>query len=208
MTCRLTEIFEAQRELMNEFHAIESANGFRVESSVPVDLDNPHDQLRLKEFAWRISEEVGEAVLALTQHGMSSKQYREEISDVMHFYAELCLIAGITPSMICPSAGPDRLKTTFLSVANEYSMGFEGYSLQSFWLHVVVALSQAMNNLKNRPWKRTMKPTDRTAFREHLINTFREFVAVCLVSGMNEQDLYDQYFHKRNINQQRQLTGV
>jgi hypothetical protein len=200
----------AQRELMIKFHAIELNNGFRVESTVPVDLDNPHDQLRLKEFAWRISEEIGETVLALGQHGKSSIQYREEISDVLHFYVELCLIAGITPSQIEPM-GPDRLIRVFQMVRNELPENtslLAGIDLHASWLYVIVSLSQAMNGLKNRPWKQTLQPTNRTAFREHMVNTLRELATCCVLSGMNADDLFHEYFKKHNANQLRQASGV
>lgn len=204
--CRLTEIFTAQRNLMAKFHAIEAANGFRVESSIPVDLDDPHDQLRLKEFAWRVTEEIGETIVAMS-HGTTSEKYREEVSDVLHFLVEMLIVAGITPNMIMQTS-EGRLEKVFGMIRDIHGPDTVTEPLDSFWLYVIVALTQAMNELKNRPWKQSRKPTNQTEFRHQMVHVFYQFISACIASGLTADDLHEMYFKKNAVNQHRQASGV
>lgn len=100
--CRLKLIFDHQRELMEKYHEIEKRNGLLQTEEVPVDLDDSRGQARLKDFAWRVTEELGEAMNCLknkpwkqTHILTDTDHYEEEISDAFHFFIELCLLSGI-----------------------------------------------------------------------------------------------------------------
>lgn len=121
----LTEIFLRQKELMDKYHKIESENGLLQTDKCPVDIDDPFGQARLKDFAWRITEE----------------------------------------------------------------------------------LAEAMHVLKNRSWKKTWTKTDREAYTIELIDAFHFFVELCILSGIEAEDLHKFYFMKSQINISRQKEG-
>ena len=102
ITCRLEDIFGRQRELMHKYHNIEKKNGLLQTESVPVDINSKEGQQRLKDFAWRITEELGEAMNCLknkpwkqTHFQTDLDHYYEEISDAFHFFIELCILSGL-----------------------------------------------------------------------------------------------------------------
>lgn len=104
---KLDEIFARQRELMDKYHLIEAANGLLVTDQVPVDLNDPRGQARLKEMAWRTVEELAEAMNELKNrpwkqsHTPTNKEaFREEVVDALHFFIELCILAGFTPQSL------------------------------------------------------------------------------------------------------------
>ena len=98
----LEAIFNRQKELMEKYHPIEKATGLMQTEKVPVDLDSHRGQARLKDFAWRVTEELGEAMNCLknkpwkqTQMATDVNHYLEEISDAFHFFIELCILSGL-----------------------------------------------------------------------------------------------------------------
>jgi dimeric dUTPase (all-alpha-NTP-PPase superfamily) len=214
VTCKLTAIFEAQRVLLHTFHAIEFTNGFKIQSGIPVDINDPHDQLRLKEFAWRVTEEIGEAVMAAKALGTKSESFLEEVSDALHFLVELSIISGITPSMLHPSINPDAVKGDALTTLFDHVRIHRGNVLLhtadpcESLLRVVVGLTRAMNLLKNRPWKQSLKTTDAGDFRYYLLDVWEEFILACLTAHISADELHRLYFQKHRINQERQKTGV
>lgn len=99
---RLEQIFCRQRELMEKYEPIERANGLLITDDVPVNIDSAKGQSRLKDFAWRVVEEIGEAMNCLknkpwkqTQMETDVLHYKEEIADAFHFFVELCILSGI-----------------------------------------------------------------------------------------------------------------
>jgi predicted HAD superfamily Cof-like phosphohydrolase len=98
----LTDIFDRQHELMEAYHPIEARNGLLLTDEVPVNLHSAIGQARLKDFAWRITEELGEAMNCLknkpwkqTQMETDIAHYQEELADAFHFFIELCILSGI-----------------------------------------------------------------------------------------------------------------
>ena len=97
-------MFRKQIRLMEKYHKIEKKNGCLITPDVPVDLHSHVGQHRLKDFAWRITEELGEAMNCLkckpwkeTPMPTDIQHYREEIADAFHFFVELCILSGIGP---------------------------------------------------------------------------------------------------------------
>jgi len=98
----LMDIFGRQHELMKAYHPIEARNGLLLTDEVPVNLHSAIGQARLKDFAWRITEELGEAMNCLknkpwkqTQMETDIAHYQEELADAFHFFIELCILSGI-----------------------------------------------------------------------------------------------------------------
>lgn len=104
---QLEAIFNRQRVLMEKYHHIEKEKGLLQTEDVPVDLNDHMGQARLKDFAWRITEELGEAMNCLknkpwkkTQMMTDTVHYYEEIIDAFHFFVELCILSGMDAKML------------------------------------------------------------------------------------------------------------
>lgn len=121
----LEAIFARQKELIDKYHIIEEKNELLQTPLIPVDINSQHGQQRLKDFAWRITEELGEA----------------------------------------------------------------------------------MNCLKNKPWKVTHMETDETHFREEIVDAFHFFIEMCILIGFDAQSLTEMYLRKSLVNKFRQRTN-
>lgn len=66
--------------------------------------------------------------------------------------------------------------------------------------------AEAMQELRNKPWRQTSLPTDRGAFVEEVGDVFHFFVEFCITSGISAQELHDSYFRKHQENQRRQQS--
>lgn len=94
-------IFKRQTELMEKYDPIEEKNlGHELPHGV-FDLDNPQSQARIKDFAWRVTEEIGEAMNCLKNKPWKSTHmktdeihFREELIDGFHFYVEMLIHCG------------------------------------------------------------------------------------------------------------------
>lgn len=98
---KLELIFERQTELMKKYHVIEKEIGLLQTEDVPVDMDSHLGQARLKDLAWRVTEEIAEAMGCLknrpwkkTQMRTDKEHYKEELVDALHFFIELCISSG------------------------------------------------------------------------------------------------------------------
>jgi len=74
--------------------------------------------------------------------------------------------------------------------------------------NVTEELAEAMNELKNRPWKQKTYPVDLDKYYEEIVDAFHFFIELCILSGLSAQDLFDRYMGKAEINTQRQERGV
>ena len=144
-------------------------------------------QHRIKDFAWRITEELMEAYEAYI---LSDKEHTyEELADALHFMAELCLICGI------PREGLD------FELRAEWSES----ELDECMLSTVLQLGLACNCLKNKPWKQTQMLTDVEKFNFHIYVAFESLMSCFAAAGIEfEEDIYDLYFRKNKVNQFRQ----
>lgn len=70
--------------------------------------------------------------------------------------------------------------------------------------YLVRELSEAMQELKNKPWKKTVIAADVEAFREEMGDSMHFMVEMLITAGMTPKDLYDA-FHRtqiKNVNRQ------
>lgn len=99
----LESIFQGQRQLMERYHAIEEGNGSPV---IPIDfegeLDDRHVQSRLHQLFGFAMQEWSEAMQELhnkpwrqTQQTTDRQAFISEVGDVLHFFVEFCITAGI-----------------------------------------------------------------------------------------------------------------
>lgn len=193
---QLTEVFTHQRELIRRFDEIERMNGLLQHDAIPVFIDDIHGQKRLREFAWRFVEEMCEAHGAWDQYIMSQEEnesekleaFRIELSDCFHFLVGLCILSGITPSMLI----------------NESPYHETEEDDVSRHLLPVLYVGWAMNQLKTRPWKIAQRKTDVREYRAAIRRAFFAFIDTAgIYYDINFNDLYDTYLKKMRINQQR-----
>lgn len=65
-------------------------------------------------------------------------------------------------------------------------------------------LMEAMNTLKNKPWKVSEVPTDKTHFYEEIADALHFFIELCITAGLDAEDLALMYHRKHAVNQFRQ----
>lgn len=186
-------IFQEQRSLMEKYHEIEAANGLLLTPDIPVNLHDKMGQARLKDFAWRTMEEIGEALEAATEGVEDFNEHaREEMADALHFLVELCILAGLDHKL--------------LPFEDRHLIPIEGclHPLALFVMH----LGQTCNCLKNKPWKQTQMLTDTEKFYDCLDSAFRSFLSLCGTMGIvSVTELFQLYFRKSRVNQFRQRSN-
>lgn len=69
--------------------------------------------------------------------------------------------------------------------------------------YLVRELSEAMQELKLKPWKQTEIPTDAQAFINEIGDAFHFFVELCITAGMTADDLHRAYFRMHQKNNSR-----
>lgn len=186
----LQDIFMKQKELAEKYHPIEKANGFNVGEKIEVDINNQFGQHRIKDFAWRVTEELMEASEAWFIG--DSDHCQEEVADALHFMVELFIICGI-----------DHSEIAFESIMNDSDFVPTQFTEASF--AVVYNLGLACNCLKNKPWKQTQMLTDGKAFKKHMISAFKALLWASRAAEIDgSESLYDLYFRKNKVNQFRQ----
>lgn len=198
----LEAIFERQAALMVKYHPIEERNGLLQTPDCPVNIHDSKGQARLKDFAWRITEEITEATEArdVLDH---YEHYLEEMIDALHFLVEQQILAGITAE----SYRPDGLKTDLLdylmSYGNLYVMSMKPVTEY----HIIEKVGLAMNCLKNKPWKQSQMMTDEDKFYGYMKESLLMLLAVLVRAGLTAKEVYGLYFCKNEVNKFRQRSN-
>lgn len=211
---KLVAIFERQHELMVKYHDIELRSGLMQTEDCPVNLDDKRGQARLKDFAWRITEEVGEALDSL--HSGDKDHYYEELIDGLHFLTEMSWLTGITPAGIFrnvferePAPYEDMLET-FVTRSQQQTVKFDvtpSLSDIAFKvMNLVEALGMTCNCLKNKPWKQSNMVTDRNAFYQNFSIVWKVYIAL-LSLELSADEIVDVYLRKSQVNKFRQRSN-
>ena len=184
----LADIFKKQYELAEKYHPIEKSNGFMVGESIQVGIHDKFGQHRIKDFCWRVTEELMESLEAARAD--DAEHCHEELADALHFMVELCLISGV-----------DHKELEFVIEEDYATYG----NLQHCMTDTIYHMGLACNCLKNKPWKQTQMLTDEPKFRFHLKESFRRLMRCFSCAGIpDEEVVYDLYFRKNKVNQFRQ----
>lgn len=202
----LKAIFDRQKSLMGKYHDIELKSGLLQTEDCPVNLDDKRGQARIKDFSWRVTEELGEALDAKA----NKDHYQEELIDGLHFLTELTILAGKDYNTILPpDAAPyreDHLED-LVENAKEATYRKANYYLD-FWVsRFIEQLAMMCNCLKNKPWKQSMMKTDQEAFYNRLAEAWVCYITILVVSGMNAQDIAGTYLKKSQVNRFRQRSN-
>jgi hypothetical protein len=225
----LDNIFSEQHSLMEKYIGIEADNHLLHTPDCPVDLDSPKGQARLKDFAWRITEELGEALEACRVHPDLPDHNREELIDSLHFLTEFTILAGMTPQDVrnrllviyddvpqTPLEHPDELHSIYrlaivavprIGVLPNAPMPDKGELKILNYLGQVSAMGLLVeriavccNYLKNKPWKRTHMLTDKERFKDAVALVWLHFANLAAVAGLTPDDIYQLYFRKKQVN--------
>lgn len=204
----LKAIFDKQRILAQKYVDIEEM-GDLLETTA-TNLDTVEGQIWLKDFLYRIIEEVGESYEIIFEHldpdkgfdsltDLQKTHYSEELIDALHFFVELCIIAGYEHTDFKP------LKECGLYVVNNDKNNPEEYAIRHWY--IVQYLTFAGNKLRNKKWKKTHVLTDRKIFFEHIEEAFDSLIHALRVVGNTDEDIYMMYFKKNKVNQFRQRSN-
>lgn len=190
----LAAIFNRQAELMNKYHDIELRSGLLQTEDCPVNLDDKRGQARIKDFSWRITEEIGEALDALNNEGGESGllHFHEELIDGLHFLTEMTILTGIDTSIWTLD---DFISRSIKQPLNELITAF------------VQNLGMMCNCLKNKPWKQTMMKTNRENFYIHLFRVWEVYISILTSQGLDEEGITNIYFKKSQVNKFRQRSN-
>lgn len=195
-------IWDKQRQLADKYKDIEGMGDLL--DTIPTNVDTLKGQRWIKDFAWRVTEELTEAdeakfELEELMDPLSSESwdrldddeketatqlkqhYLEEVTDALHFFVELCIIAGYEPEFFN--------EITALGERNSYD--------------VIYQMGLMCNCLKNKPWKQTQMLTDRKKFEGYLFAAFDNLVKLFYNEGLADVDIYQFYFKKNAVNQFR-----
>jgi len=224
-------IFLRQKELMDNYEGIERSNGLLETDEVPVNIHSGKGQARLKNFAWRITEELAEAMDANTRHsewGWFSPHAREEVADAFHFLVEMTILSGVTPEDLIDGlvvgAGETPQEPLFPLAPARHRLGQifrvrEDRHHASIYdkaspaappfkilLEFIRDLGMVCHTLKQKPWKQSHMTTDVAEYRKRLVEVFGRFIDFCLSIDMDADELFDLYFRKSEVNKFRQRS--
>lgn len=194
----LKAIFERQRELMEKYHDIELKSGLLQTEDCPVNLDDKRGQARIKDFSWRITEEIGEALDALeNEEGEAALlHFHEELIDGLHFLTEMTILTGY-----------DISEKHTLKELIEQGTYRDCYTLNDLVSDHVCYSGMMCNCLKNKPWKQTMMKTNKENFYKHLELVWVNYIAILTSQDLTEQEILDIYFRKSQVNKFRQRSN-
>lgn len=190
----LKQIFERQKELMDKYHYIEERSGLLQTADCPVNLDDRRGQARIKDFSWRVTEELGEALDALGQDDM--EHFAEELVDGLHFLTELTILAGLDW---------DDLPPLNLMYYNATNSAIDGLDQRVY--DYVEGIGMMCNCLKNKPWKQSMMQTDRVAFFSRLHAVWMKYIAIMETVFESPEDIVSVYLKKSQVNKFRQRSN-
>lgn len=83
---------------------------------------------------------------------------------------------------------------------------FVQFRIKDVTSRAVEELYEAMNCLKNKPWKQSEVPTDATHYYEELADAVHFLVEMFITSGLSARDLAAMYHRKHAVNEFRQRS--
>lgn len=198
---KLQAIFTRQKSLMDKYHGIELKSGLMQTEDCPVNLDDKRGQARIKDFSWRVTEELGEALDAKA----TKDHYQEELIDGLHFLTELTILAGKDYHNLLPEGtalySKDRLEDLVENAKECISQNGDNLN---YWVSKFIEnLGMMCNCLKNKPWKQSMMKTDRNAFYGRLAEVWVLYITLLVVSGMDADSIVTTYLKKSQVNKFR-----
>ena len=194
---KLEAIFNRQKELMEKYHYIEQRSGLLQTEDCPVDLNDKRGQARLKDFSWRVTEELGEALDALRIQDF--EHYSEELIDGLHFLTELSILSGVEFKFLSDYSQEDSLEYLYNKNKRDIS------ELNNLIATYVENIGMMCNCLKNKAWKQTNMLTDKNNFFNKLKSVWDIYISI-LSTQLTCDDIVDIYLRKSQVNKFRQRS--
>ena len=191
-------IFDRQKELMAKYHDIELKSGLLQTEECPVNLNDKKGQARLKDFAWRVMEELGEALDA--DYDDDVIHFKEELVDGLHFLTEMAILSGFDYNTFVEDED-DTYKLFFES--GQVTSQALSYRVTKF----VRMMGMTCNCLKNKPWKQSQMITDVKHFRDMFVKATAAYISIMAYVFNDYEELSDTYFKKSQVNKFRQRTN-
>ncbi len=190
----LKEIFNTQHELALKYKEIEGMPDW------PFDINSVEGQIWIKDFLWRIVEEVAEALEVIDEQDL----FLEELSDALHFLVEAMIISGIESRVKFLD-----LELMIKDISYRHVPGGKKNldQIRETALEMIIALGLVGNTLKNKKWKKTKVNTDYSLFEQRLYSAFHKLIQLFYLCDCNADDIYNIYHKKSNINKARQKNN-
>ena len=80
-------------------------------------------------------------------------------------------------------------------------------AIREFAGYTIEELYEAINRLKNKPWKQTDVSTDVEKFKEELADMWHFLIELHILAGIDAEEIFRSYFRKTFINVNRQQNG-
>lgn len=179
-------IWEKQLALVEKYKDIEGMP--TILADIKTNIQTAKGQVVIKDFAWRVTEELTEADEAKNLFTLSGKKewvgselklhYTEEVTDALHFFVELAIIAGYKSS--------------------DFTISKAALNVNSY--DVIYQLGLACNCLKNKKWKKSQMLTDVPKFTGYIQQAFDNLISLFYAEGLTDIDVYQMYFKKNSVN--------
>lgn len=161
----------------------------------PMDINTKETQIWVKDFLWRVTEELMEAYEAKLLN--QDEHFLEELSDALHFYLEIFILIDYKPMM-----DDHFLKGMIRGVKD-----FKRDDVRDRIFDIIYHLGLSGNFLRNKKWKQTQVFADKERFYEELKLGFIELIGLIIESGIkNKYDLLNLYYKKYMVNRFRQRS--
>jgi hypothetical protein len=149
------------------------------------DIDTYEDQEAFKRYAWRITEEITEA-LEDTEH---IQHFKEEITDAFNFLIELYHLYGWRLKDLSP-----------IEIYTNLDKSFNLEAVEKNSLELIKQLGLTCNLLKNRQWRQSQYLVDLLIFEERFKEVWKKFFWIIGACGMTKEELFDQWSLKYQVN--------
>ena len=166
-----------QSELIEKYKKIEGM------PDPPMDIDTKETQIWVKDFLWRVTEELMEAYECRDDYD----HYTEELSDALHFYLEIFILIDHRPKF-----DDEMLNSMIFSTASHDETLREGknIAIMTCMFNVVYHLGMVGNFLRNKKWKQTQVFVDRDRFHEELDLGFNDLIWLIVKDCWNLPFIY------------------
>ena len=184
-------LLDRQRELVEKYKDIEGM------PDVPLDINTKETQIWVKDFLWRVTEELMEAYEAYSQG--HNDHFMEELSDSLHFYLEIFILIDHQPMF------DDAILEDMIEDADGRVLRAEDLVVSMF--NVIYHLGLTGNFLRNKKWKQTQVFVDVIKFKEELNLGFFDLIWLIITAGVKtKHGLLSLYYKKYQVNQFRQRS--
>ena len=203
MTDRLQQVFEHKRVSSEQFREVQRKHGLLLApQNLIADPATREGAIELHKGLHWVNLELSEFL------GASQAEQPEELADVLHFLVEFAILAGFDYDVVpvSPDESEDRMQY-MLEASKDDGLVFPDYQTNARF--TILQALRIAELLKNKPWKQTLKPAPNPEILANLVcGLFYWYGATVRTTGLDAQQLFDEFNRKEGVNYQRIATGV